>query len=297
MRSEQQMYDLILGYARENEDIRAVILNGSRANPKRVHDPFNDFDIVYLVRNVEAYKCKALNREYGEKLFGDMLVYQRTDEGELFNDHFPDFVCYLMQFADGNRIDLTVADIKNFRDYCFGDGYAAVLLDKDNALPEVPPYDGSSYFIKSPNAQLFYECRTEFWWVAPYVSKGLWRGQLLYAYAHMDNIRSMLIMMLGWYVGAQHGFHLSLGKKNDRLADYLPKELWHAFLSTYPRCDEEDIWRALFAAGELFTKVSKLVASHFGFTIEDRYDEHVTAFLKYTKALPKNAETIEFSVN
>ena len=31
MRSEKEMYDLILGYANADENIRAVILNGSRA--------------------------------------------------------------------------------------------------------------------------------------------------------------------------------------------------------------------------------------------------------------------------
>ena len=35
MRSEKEMYDLILGYANADENIRAVILNGSRANPNR----------------------------------------------------------------------------------------------------------------------------------------------------------------------------------------------------------------------------------------------------------------------
>ena len=55
MRSEQEMYDLILGYARRHDDIRAVILNGSRANPNRKPDPFNDFDIVYLVRDLAPY--------------------------------------------------------------------------------------------------------------------------------------------------------------------------------------------------------------------------------------------------
>ena len=43
MRSEKEMYDLILGYANADENIRAVILNGSRANPNRKPDPFNDF--------------------------------------------------------------------------------------------------------------------------------------------------------------------------------------------------------------------------------------------------------------
>ena len=175
MRPEQQMYDLILGYAKKHEDIRAVILNGSRANPNRIPDPFNDFDIVYLVQDVASYKDKALDREYGEALFGDMLVCQRTDEGELFNDHFPEFVCWLMQFADGNRIDLTIADIKNYEQYCYGDGLAEILLDKDGVLPQLPPQNESAYYITPPSQRLFFECRTEFWWVSPYISKGLWQ--------------------------------------------------------------------------------------------------------------------------
>ena len=48
MRSEKEMYDLILGYANADENIRAVILNGSRANPNRKPDPFNDFDAILL---------------------------------------------------------------------------------------------------------------------------------------------------------------------------------------------------------------------------------------------------------
>ena len=35
MRSEQEMLDLILNFAKNDENIRAVLLNGSRANPKR----------------------------------------------------------------------------------------------------------------------------------------------------------------------------------------------------------------------------------------------------------------------
>ena len=37
MRTEQEMYDLILGYAENDERVRAVLLNGSRplTGPKR----------------------------------------------------------------------------------------------------------------------------------------------------------------------------------------------------------------------------------------------------------------------
>ena len=296
MLHEQQMYDRILGYAREQDDIRAVILNGSRANPDRRPDPFNDFDIVYLVRDVASYKDRPLNTEYGEALFGDMLVYERTDEGELFNDHFPEFVCYLMQFADGNRIDLTIADIKNYHGYCFDDRLSVVLLDKDGVLPALPPPNESTHYITPPTQQLFFECRTEFWWVAPYVSKGLWRGQLLFAHKHLDVIRDMLLQMLKWYTGALHGFARTVGKRGDKLADLLPADIWAAYLNTFPRCTEEEMWQALFDMGALFTEVSRRVAEAFTLSIEDDYDCRVTAFLQYTRDLPRNAETLDFTI-
>ena len=133
MRSEKEMHDLILGYANADENIRAVILNGSRANPNRKPDPFNDFDIVYLVRDLTPCKEKAYYKDFGE-----ILVFERTDESELFEEHFPEFVCYLMQFADGNRIDLTVSSIDRWEGYCYDDRLSVVLLDKDNVLPKLP---------------------------------------------------------------------------------------------------------------------------------------------------------------
>ena len=50
MRSERQMYDLILGFAKTDERVRGVILNGSRANPNAPRDKYQDYDIVYVVR-------------------------------------------------------------------------------------------------------------------------------------------------------------------------------------------------------------------------------------------------------
>ena len=50
MRSECDMLDLILSTAHEDDRIRTVILNGSRANPNALPDRFQDFDIIYYYR-------------------------------------------------------------------------------------------------------------------------------------------------------------------------------------------------------------------------------------------------------
>ncbi len=293
MRSEKEMYDLILGYANADENIRAVILNGSRANPNRKPDPFNDFDIVYLVRDLTPCKEKAYYKDFGE-----ILVFERTDESELFKEHFPEFVCYLMQFADGNRIDLTVSSIDRWEVYCYDDRLSVVLLDKDNALPKLPEPNESTHYVKKPTERMFFDCRTEFWWVSPYVSKGLWRGQLLFAQTHMEScIRKMLLQMMKWYAGTLHGFDYSAGKCGDALKDLLPADIWNGYLETFAACTEEDIWRALFKAGELFTELTKRTAKALGFTVTDGYDRRVTSFLIYTKDLPRNAKTLDFHID
>ena len=171
MRGEQEMYDLILGYAEKDPNVRGVILNGSRADPARRLDAFRDYDIVYLVTDVAPYKEGDIS-----PAFGEVLVMQRTDESELYQEHYPRMACYLMQFADGSRIDLTIARVEDYRGYCFDDRLSMVLLDKDGFLPALPPPADVSYGVGRPSPRLFQECRNEFWWTAPYVSKGLWRG-------------------------------------------------------------------------------------------------------------------------
>ena len=49
------MYNLILDYAMENEDIRAVVMNGSRENSNIANDQYQDFDIVYIMKKVSPY--------------------------------------------------------------------------------------------------------------------------------------------------------------------------------------------------------------------------------------------------
>ena len=76
MRSEKEMLELILGVAEHDKDIRAVIMNGSRVNPQVKKDPFQDFDIVYLVREVEPYRR---NKAFLSQ-FGEMMILQTPED-------------------------------------------------------------------------------------------------------------------------------------------------------------------------------------------------------------------------
>ena len=129
MRNPQEMLELIVSIAQRDERIRAVIMNGSRANPKASPDPFQDFDIVYVVTDVGPFKH---NYDW-IKRFGDIMIMQMPEDmldPPLENDG--SFI-YLMQFSDGNRIDLKIHPLVKVNELK-KDSLSVLLLDKDGII-------------------------------------------------------------------------------------------------------------------------------------------------------------------
>lgn len=269
MRTEQEMMALILGVAAQDERVRAVAMNGSRANPKAPKDMFQDYDIVYLVTDVDSF----VNDNSWIDVFGERMIMQtpEADGG----------ICYLMQFTDGNRIDLTLAPVAETHAYCTKDKLTIVLLDKDDGLPVLPPPTDEGHWVQPPSTQLYDDCCNEFWWVATYVAKGLCRREILYAKWHLDSVvREALLTMLEWEAGIRTDFSVSMGKCRKYLEAHLPEERWQALLLTYADGSYDGTWNALFAACGLFCHTAKLVAAHFGYEYPDEDDRRVSEHLR-----------------
>jgi len=287
MRSEQEMLDLILGTARADERIRAVIMNGSRTNPDAPHDPFQDFDIVYVVTDVAPF---ADNRPWIER-FGPPMIVQLPDT---MGDPSPadGSFAYLMQFADGNRIDLTIYPAARLAKM-HRDSLSVLLLDKDGIVQPFDPPHAGDYIPKPPTAKQFDDCCNEFWWVATYVAKGLWRNEMIYAkYMQDEIVRAQLMLMVTWYIGIKSGFTVSPGKLGKYFQRDLEPALWRQLLATYAGADIDDTWNALFAMCQLFRTLAMPVAERFDYVYPLSDDTRVSAHLAHVRRLPKGAATI-----
>jgi aminoglycoside 6-adenylyltransferase len=288
MRSEKQMLDLILDTAREDARIRAVILNGSRASPGAPWDPFQDFDIVYVVTDVAPFRH---NYDWIDR-FGERMILQLPDDMKDLPPSEGGSFAYLMQFADGNRIDLTLFPIARLTEL-ERETQSILLLDKDGLVEPFPPASDSDFYPKPPGAKAFADCCNEFWWVCPYVAKGLWRGEILYAKHFLDRfVRDQLRRMLNWYMGVETQFSASPGKFGKYLDRYLEPELWQMLLDTYSDAGYESTWQALFAMGDLFRVLALRVAEHFAFDYPQEDDRRVSAHLRHVQRLPRDAREI-----
>ena len=288
MRSEKEMLGLILSIAENDDNVRAVIMNGSRLNPHAKKDPFQDYDIVYFVRDVEPYKR---NQSF-IKPFGELMILQTPEDMDdpppENNGHYS----YLMQFLDGNRIDLSLCSLDTIHTN-ITDSLTLVLLDKDHLIPELPLPSDRDYLPQKPTEKQFDDCCNEFWWVIVYAAKGLWRDELTYAKQMLDvYVREQLMKMLVWYFGVQTDFEKSPGKMGKYFKEGLEPEIWTQLESTYADAQPEHIWDSLFVMSDLFRKTAQYVAKHFGFHYPEQDDKNVTTYLHHIRNLPKNSQTI-----
>ncbi len=264
MRSEQEMMELILGFAMERDDIRAVYMNGSRANPRAPKDILQDFDIVYAVKATYPY----IEDKSWLSRFGEIAVMQEPDDRDFWdNDARPERAyAYLLQFMDGNRIDLTFQSLESAREDFGKDSLTVLLLDKDGCFPSLPPADDSSYWVRSPSQKEFSRCCNEFWWVSCYAAKGIRRNEPTYALEMMNAaIRPQLYKMLCWYGGILTGFQKTAGKCGKYLSELLPREDWKAYLATYPTAEPDALREALQTMTALFHKAACFAAKEFRF--------------------------------
>ena len=85
VRTEKEMYDMLLQIAREDERIKAVYMNGSRTNKNVPKDIFQDYDIVYVVTDTKPFIDDKgwINR------FGEIWFMQYTEEHPDYPSRLP----------------------------------------------------------------------------------------------------------------------------------------------------------------------------------------------------------------
>lgn len=292
MRSEKEMFDLIIGFAQRDERIRAVYMNGSRTNSNIPKDIFQDYDIVYVVTDTASF----IEDQRWITMFGELLMMQEPDKNDQLKNPTIDFknsYGYLMLFTDGNRIDLHI-ETKSAMLKDYGkDKLTVPLLDKDNILPTIPTPTDVDYHVKKATELMYISCCNDFWWCLQNVAKGIWRDELPYAKQMFECvIRARLDEMVSWWIGMKYDFQISTGKMGKYFKEYLPKSYWKMYEETYSDYRYEKFWHSIFVACELFRILATNVADVLSFTYPTRDDQNMTTYLKQVQNLSSHANTI-----
>lgn len=167
MRTDKEMLELILRTAKTLK-VEAVALSGSRTNDQAPKDEFQDYDVAYVVENLE----ELISDLSWIDQFGKRMIEQevRLDHRRLF----------LMFFEDGNRIDLTLCPKEHMKEWVDSEAGFTVLKDEKGLFEAYLP-NPKRYWIAPPSEEEFTASCNEFWWVSAYVVKGICRKQVIYS--------------------------------------------------------------------------------------------------------------------
>ena len=257
MRTDQEMLGLILQIAKKIQ-VDAVALSGSRTNQKIQTDEFQDYDVVYIVDDLDYLSSDFSWLDQ----FGERIIEQEVTLGHRR--------LFLMLFEDGNRIDLTLCPKEHIQEWVASEADYTVLVDEKGLFESYFP--SPERFWTSPASETDFEktCN-EFWWVSAYVVKGICRKQVLYATDHLYGIcQQELLKVLAWQVASNRGI-VDIDKNYKYLFNYLPAEKEKEFSNLLDLSSLDKITQSLLATMQIFHQEAQILAQKMGF----EYDREV----------------------
>ncbi|WP_314413229.1 aminoglycoside 6-adenylyltransferase [uncultured Streptococcus sp.] len=266
MRDKTEMLDLILQTAKTLQ-VKVVAMSGSRTNTKAPKDEFQDYDVVYVVDDLDNLTSDLSWLDQ----FGKRIIEQ-----EIALDHRR---LYLMLFEDGNRIDLTLCPKEYIKEWVDSEAGFTVLEDPEHLFE---PYSQNlERFWMSPASETdFKNSCNEFLWVSAYVVKGICRNQVIYATDHLYGIcQQELLKILAWQVASDRG-RVDIGKNYKYLFNYLPAEKEKEFSTLLDFSSVEKLTQSLFATMELFHQEAQFLAHKMGFDYDMKVAEKMIQYVE-----------------
>ena len=274
MRTEPEILDLIFQTAKTLQ-VEAVAMSGSRTNSQAPQDKFQDYDVVYVVENLDELITDLSWLDQ----FGKRIIEQEVGLGQRR--------LYLMLFEDGNRIDLTLCPKQQIQEWVDSEAGFTVLEDPEHLFEPYSP-NIERYWTNPASQTDFEKACNEFWWVSAYVVKGICRNQLIYATDHLYGIcQQELLKVLSWQVASDRG-KVDIGKNYKYLFNYLPAEKEKEFSSLLDFSSVEKLTQYLFSTMKFFHQEAQCLAQKMGFD----YDKEVAEkMIEYAKERLETNET------
>jgi len=279
------LIDKIIALAHADEDIRAVILEGSLAVHLQV-DELSDYDINIYARDYEKY----LVDDRWMSQIGQVLLYQK-EQIQFYETVVPS---RLVLFRDKERVDLTFWHLTLLSEIVRGDkeyesyknGYR-ILVDKDHLAEQLRPPNGSGFSIAPPSRDRFLQTIYDFWFEAYCVARYLSRRDLWYA-KRIENsyIKDHLLRMALWHHQAASAWEPDplLHTEGKRFEKWDSPELIAAISRCFSLYDVDATWNSLFAMVEIFNQLARQTSIQLQIAYPDQVEQDISDYLEYLKS-------------
>jgi aminoglycoside 6-adenylyltransferase len=278
---EQIMHNFVQ-WAQEEEDIRLILIIGSRGRVDHPADQWADLDLLFVTTDPYRYLTKT---DWLDHLGVPWLTYVEDDAGVLERrvlfeggvdvDFVPLSLEQIEKMMDVDLLPLEDVILPGIRILLDKDGLAEIFHMARTALAEAPTRS-----IPPHEAEVI-EVVNNFWYHALWVSKKLRRGELWYAKWALDwRMKVLLLRMLEWHARATHGWDYNTWKDGRFLEEWADPRASKDLRKAYAHYDQEDIQQALVATIDLFCWLTRETMALLNYAYPHQAEQHITALMQ-----------------
>ncbi len=309
MSTHQTPSDLFLerfaDWARDRDDVKAALLVGSRARSVQPADEWSDLDIMLITTRPKRYLrtsewlaalAPVCLTYVIERPVGDRHVRHVVFDGPVMVDfavvssletRWGALVLRMVTRAP-ETLRLIPQGLRSQIVSWFDTlrkGRPLVLVDKGHAasrlqdirLPDVAP--------SALRADEFSEGVNAFWSLAMWVAKLALRGELWSAnWVAGHQLQEELLRMIEWHAKAEHGGDYDTWFAGRFIRSWAAPGVVARLTQVFARYDEDDVWRALFAAMDLYGRLARETAGRLSLDYRASSEQRVIDWINGWRA-------------
>jgi aminoglycoside 6-adenylyltransferase len=271
----EQLFEKVVTWAKAEDVIRVIILEGSRARHDHTVDRFSDYDLSLYVTNLTHY----IDDDTWLQQLGPIWAMETETqvEGEASR---------LVLFEGGQDIDFKFFLVTKLHEFIcqqtlpddYQRGYQ-VVLDKEGITSQLPQPSYQAVPIKKPSEEEFLYAVNVFWFELFHLVKLLHREELWAAKLRDAGIKNRLLQMMEWHAQASHDWAYDTWIVGKHMQAWVEPEIWQASFEIFARFDKEDSWRAVCALMPLYRRLASETARHLNYSYPYEMDKAISGFL------------------
>jgi aminoglycoside 6-adenylyltransferase len=277
----RKLEERLYRWAQREDNLRVVLVFGSRARDDHAADEWSDLDVLLLARDPEKYRAAR-----------DWLPHIGTPWLS-FLEPTPDDNGYELRvlFEGGLDVDFCPESIDRFRQ-ALQEGLSSVaadllfrgvrvLVDKENLSEYLAAVEIELSGAPPPGELVFLNAVNDFWFHAVWTAKRLRRGELWRAKHCCDvYLKQLLLRMLEWHARASRGPQVDTWMGGRFLREWADPRAVDVLPTVFAHYDAEDIWRALLATMELYRWLAVEAAELLGYAYPHSGDGRATEWVR-----------------
>lgn len=271
MRDLNKELQRIMEFATNDDNIRALVLQGSFVNDNVQTDDFSDLDPLFYVKDTSLFVDSDEWKQYFGKPISGF-----ADEGEAHDGL--KWYTRLTIYEDGFKIDFGFQSVELAK-YANEMPLYKIYLDKDNILPNPEVTDERKFYIVKPTEEEFLDRVNAFFYDTSYVIKALARNEMYFVKYMESVLRDKKIkVLLDWYIGMNHDFQVNTGVMGRYFRRYLDDKIWNMMLRTYSNGDRTKSAEGLMAMFDLVHEVGVRIAEQLEFYYPEQHEKDMRAY-------------------